>query len=484
VRIFKPGSKQPSETTRFMCASVFLGHDADIRKKLSVYVTDKHHAMADNYGLDARLLARVLDFHDQEKFHYRLWHGPVGLVCFLALVLIWMFVTPDTSAIVVFLAILAACALAVPSYQRYMRDHYEYALRYFGGDKFDAQKAMDAFKNSSHKLEDGVADREIGGNVTVFGGFEPFVGSGASIGEWSLLIDTRKGKEDETPLKFTEQDLEAAITSSFQHLPLPGLDISDRLCVHGLDVASVAGLLPDRFGRPRQTVDEETMARFRHTGSHLARMYKSVAVFGWGDQVRISFFYRLFFSGPMLYIETYSRVLQPVWTRYRDVDNLVAPKTGKKIALFIGLAVASPILCLKECYDLLKRLQAASEHRTLEKAEKKKIEEQARYNYGVLSSLRESFATAIYDHFFEKADRDLYVKTLQKQLLDAILDFLDSKKVDTSDLHEQRTYIINSGLIVHGGLQAGAVAVGQEAQATGGDVKEKPKKIKVGGQAA
>jgi hypothetical protein len=480
LKIFKPGSKQTSETTRFMCASVFLGHDADIRKKLSVYVTDKHHAMADNYGLDARLLARVLDFYDREKFHYCLWHGPVGLACVLALLVLWFFAPPIAEVLV----IMAACALAVPSYQRYMRDHYDYALRYFGRDKFDAQLAMDAFKNTSHKLEDGVADREIGGNVTVFGGFEPFVGAGVSVGDWSLLIDTRKGKEDETPVKFTEQDLEAAITSSLRHLPLPGLDISDRLCVHGLDVASVAGLLPDRFGRPRQTVDEETLARFRHTDSHLARVYKSVAVLGWGDQVRICFFYRLYFSGPMLYIETYSRVLQPLWLRYREVDNLVVPRTGKKIALFVGLSVVSPLLCIKECYDLLKRVQAWSEHRKLEEAEKKKIEEQARYNYGVLSSLRESFATSIYDHFFEKSDRDLYVKTLQKQLFDAILDFLESKKVDTSELREQRTYIINSGLIVHGGLQAGAVAVGQEAQATGGDVKDKPKKIKVGGQAA
>lgn len=471
-----------SETTRFMCASAFLGHDDDIRKKVRTYVADRHHAMADNHGLDVVLLARVLDFNDQKKFRHYLWHGPIGVVCFLVLVLAWFSLTPDTQPMVLVAGLVAALVLGAASYRRYMRNHYEYPLRYFTRETFDAETAMNAFQNSSHKLEDGVLDRELNGNVTVFGGFDPFVGAGGSIGDWSLLIDTRKGSEGATPSKFAEADLDAAIALSFQRLPLPDLEIADRLFVHGVDAASV-GLLPDFFGRPSQSVDEGTMARFRSTDSHLARVYKMVAVSGWGDQVRVSLFYRIILNGPVLYIENHSRVLQPVWVRYREIDNLVPLKADKKFGLFIGQVVISPIVCLIECFGLFAWMRAAAERRELEKAEKERIEEQARYNYGCVSSLRESFSTSIYDHFFEKSDRDLYVKTFQKQFLDAILEFLDSKNVDTSDFREQRTYIINSGLIVHGGLQAEALAVGEEAQATAGK-KDKPKKVKAGGKAA
>lgn len=80
-------------------------------------------------------------------------------------------------------------------------------------------------------------------------------------------------------------------------------------------------------------------------------------------------------------------------------------------------------------------------------------------------SLRESVANSIYDHFFEKSDRDLWVKAIQKQLFDSVIDFLDHCNIDTSDLRDQRSLIVNSGLIVHGDLQAGALAVGEKAKA-------------------
>ena len=57
-------------------------------------------------------------------------------------------------------------------------------------------------------------------------------------------------------------------------------------------------------------------------------------------------------------------------------------------------------------------------------------------------------------------------------MLDAVIDLLDARNIDTSDLRDQRASIINSGLIVHGGLQAGAVAVGTEAKASAGVISK------------
>jgi hypothetical protein len=51
------------------------------------------------------------------------------------------------------------------------------------------------------------------------------------------------------------------------------------------------------------------------------------------------------------------------------------------------------------------------------------------------------------------------------QILDTIVDFLDSRNVDTSEIKERRTTILNNGVIMSGGsIQAQSVAVGRDAK--------------------
>jgi hypothetical protein len=477
-----------NDATRYMCASIYLGRAEEIRKKLTAHIADRYHATADNYGLDVPLIARVLDYYDQHRLRFLAWHGPVGLLAFLTLGAMVGAVDPGSQAVVIGIFIIAAVALAIPAYRQYMRNHFEYPLRYFGRGTFAPQAVREAFNNSRQHFEREAAERERPGNLTIYGGFEPFVGAGTSFGTWSLLIDSRKGAEGESPKTFVEQDLEDAIGSAFRRLNLPGMQVSERLFVHGSDVASIDGVLPNRFMRPIQNVAEPILAQFRHVDAREARVYQSVSVPVWGDQVRVSFFYRMAFRGPMLYIENHAYVLQPVSLEFRKVDDVVPAKTKRKIATFVGFALlyvlAGMLASIAECLMLLHLLQKRREAKQQDRLQKKLIEQQARYNYGAADSLRESVASGIYDHYFEKSDRDLYVKALQKQLLDAILEFLDSRHIDTSDLRDQSTYIINSGLIVHGGLQAGAVAVGESATAATEAKKPRAKRAQAGGKAA
>src|SRR5579862_2025214 len=82
--VTSPDAKQ-SEATRFLCSDIFLGHDDDIRRKFYAYVINRYHSIADNHGLNIRLLARVLDFHYQKQLRYLAWHGPLGVLYFLIL---------------------------------------------------------------------------------------------------------------------------------------------------------------------------------------------------------------------------------------------------------------------------------------------------------------------------------------------------------------------------------------------------------------
>jgi hypothetical protein len=71
-----------------------------------------------------------------------------------------------------------------------------------------------------------------------------------------------------------------------------------------------------------------------------------------------------------------------------------------------------------------------------------------------------------YRRYFQQVDRDLSTKFIDRQVLDTIVDFLDAHNVDTSQFAEQRSMILNNGLLVSGGeFTAGSVAVGEQARA-------------------
>jgi hypothetical protein len=58
----------------------------------------------------------------------------------------------------------------------------------------------------------------------------------------------------------------------------------------------------------------------------------------------------------------------------------------------------------------------------------------------------------------------MYVKMLERAALDTVVDILDNHGVDTAEIAERRSTIINNGIMMPGGsLQAGNVAVGTKA---------------------
>jgi hypothetical protein len=75
-----------------------------------------------------------------------------------------------------------------------------------------------------------------------------------------------------------------------------------------------------------------------------------------------------------------------------------------------------------------------------------------------------------YRRYFQRLDREMYVKTLEQRLLDAIIQFLDEHNVDVSDLVERQTTILNNGVMLSGGtIQAESLAVGTGARARAGE---------------
>jgi hypothetical protein len=73
-----------------------------------------------------------------------------------------------------------------------------------------------------------------------------------------------------------------------------------------------------------------------------------------------------------------------------------------------------------------------------------------------------------YQRYFQELDKALYAKVLEKRLLHAIVEFLDSRGIDTSEFNERKQTIENHGVYVADGgtFTADSVAAGQGARAT------------------
>jgi hypothetical protein len=97
---------------------------------------------------------------------------------------------------------------------------------------------------------------------------------------------------------------------------------------------------------------------------------------------------------------------------------------------------------------------------------KRHIDDDPEYNFGAQTSIRELAQSAHYRKYFQQVDRGLNTKLIDRQVLDSIMTFLDAHDIDISQFEEQRTTILNQGLLISGGqVSAGSVAVGEHSRA-------------------
>jgi hypothetical protein len=93
------------------------------------------------------------------------------------------------------------------------------------------------------------------------------------------------------------------------------------------------------------------------------------------------------------------------------------------------------------------------------------IREKSDFDYGAVASVRGEASALEYQRYFQKLDKEMYMKILERKILDGIIEFLDMRNIDTSDLKERQTTILNSGGIVSGGsIPTENLAVGERAR--------------------
>ena len=319
------------------------------------------------------------------------------------------------------------------------------------------------------KLEEIVETQDA--NTIIYGGFSPFVGSGINIGGWSFAIDTTKGKEDmgniSEPLPFQVSELYDYVTNSINRLDLENLSIEDNLYVNGQEIRDREEFLPNPLMRPITKLKDTFVNSFVENPTHSARHYRCVRVIDWQGELILSIFLRFSRVGQNLFVEANYYLLTPLSKYYRQFDQIKPEPSSediRKLALETMFTTFS--FGVASLTSIFQRFSNSRRRNNQRKEKEKEIKSNYAFNYGAITSLRERVSyNNEYNRYFQKLDQEMYLKSIERRIVEGLSKFLDSKNIDTSDFKETRSTILNHGVMVSGGsIQAQSLTVGERAK--------------------
>ncbi|MEV6608715.1 hypothetical protein [Kutzneria sp. NPDC051319] len=454
------------DATRYLCAAVQLDpglNDSALRGILH----EEHRAVASSPGVD---LVTVLKYGLAARQRQLLRDGLLGLILFIFIIL-FLGSPPQAFAWLIPLGICAWGTVFVES----MVAHYSVVAIQLTHAAFDPAKAPqpDNQRDRQRLAEIGARDR---GNVTVFANYAPFVGYGRTAEQWSFSLNVAKAAEDREVTPFTVQELHDFVAADVGNLGLPGVAVEDRLFVNGLDLLHgfepevEKAVLPNELAAPVSRVDDDMFDRLQDDPKSRARPYLVVRIGGWSGQLVVTQFLRfaLLPQKDMLFVEANYCLLPPMRHEYLAVDRLRARPTWRQISRVASASLAKTVPGLFGGFFRTVAVPLAALGRASKlRREAREITEDRSFNYGARQSLREQAADTRYHRYFQQLDREMYGKLAERRVMDALTRFLEDHGVDTSELVERTTMIMNNGIYVsgQGKIDANSLAVGANAVA-------------------
>ncbi|MDA3642423.1 hypothetical protein LZ318_20985 [Saccharopolyspora indica] len=463
-----PAAAPGTDATRYLCAALQL--DAGLNDKaLENILGEEYRAVVSSPGVD---LATVLKYGLAARRRQRIRDVLIVLLALIGLGILFG-EEPEWFPLVLF----AGWAVM---FVEAMSTHYGLLSSQLRRNAFDPANApAPANRRAAARLAE-VADQDRG-NLTVFADYAPFAGYGITIDNWSFTLNVAKAVEGEDVVEFTVQELHDFIAGSVRQLGLPGVLVEDRVFVSGLDLLHELeppvrqAILPEELAAPASHVDDTLLARLREDAECRARPYLTVRVTGWNGDLVVTMFLRFVLSPQkdLLFVEANYSLLPPVKRRYQQVDQLLRSPTPRQLG---RIAVLSLVRLVPAVFEGVQRVfgilgsplaQAVKSMR-----ERREITQERTFNYGAAMSLREAAADNRYHRYFQQLDKEMYAKLAERRVMDTLEQFLADHNVDTSDLSERQTTILNNGVYVTGqgklnamSVAAGAGAIARTAQA-------------------
>lgn len=449
----------PSRATRLLCAAAYT--DKQFRDKAITIHEDEYRAKAPELGIDAGAVLQ----HCYTARRRAAWRN--GILCIPVLLLLSTGIVRDLAAFpdevpLVLQAYAGSLLLAWLACGVVMFGE-TFANRYL-------TFVHDLSPNQFGQVYDVVPPRPLSDNVTVYGAFSPFSGSGFDIGGWSFSVNIkrpRSGSEDEPPEPFAIHELYDEIRQGFADLSIQGLLIQDRLFVDGRAIRGDRRFLPSPYALPTVSIDSDLMEAFQAEPTKTARHYLCLELADWSGELVLSTFIRFQKSESNLFVETSNFLLPPLKRAYDAADKISFTPLLKVIGPFlVRSALLGPLLAIAAPFSTIALLFTPLEQFNRVRRLRRAIREDPGYNYGALQSIRELGTENSWRVYFQKLDKEMHSKVVQQRLIDGLIDFLDDRGIDTSEIKDRGSHILNNGIMVSGGaISAESLAVGDGARA-------------------
>ncbi|MBL1103568.1 hypothetical protein JK361_02940 [Streptomyces sp. 5-8] len=452
------------DVTRYLCVAMHTDHRL-ARKAVSRIVHEPRRAVASSPGVDLGCVLRhALAAHDRQR------RQDVLMVLLLLAILITMPFTFGLSLVLGLLVGWVIVATEILSVQ------YRIVSRQLKRENFDPRRAPRPAKATDAARLEAIELRDRG-NVVVSSRFEPFVGHGLTYRTWSFALNTGRPETGKQVVPFTVHELYAHVSARVAALRLPGMDIGDVLLVNGADLLlgiddrTRAEVLRNLAGPPGAQVSDALLRDLRKDSSGRARPYLAIRVTGWSGELVSTLFLRcaLLSDNDTAFIEGSNCLLTPVPERYRTVDRqLDSPTFRQWCGLITEAAVCTPVQLVCAPFAILGDLCGTLGRHRAQRRQDRAIRLRS-FNYGAEFSLREEASDWTFHRYFQSLDRELYVKTIEHRVLDALVQFLEDHNIDTSDLIQRQTSIYNSGLFAGRdiSIQRSSVGTGGGGQRSG-----------------
>jgi hypothetical protein len=442
-----------TETTRLMCAAAYL--DGTFAQEVIEEIVDEpFRAVQVPAGVDIAPVVRHCLAAQRQKAIRDLVLMGIFVVAVLLFALTWSLKLLMLGFVLGWLTVL------VDEWS----STFNVAIKKLGPSQFDPEAAPTVGDSAvTERLAD--LDSRQRGNAVVYSGFNPFSSAGFDLDGWSFVIDLRKGAERlgqrSEPQAFAPREMYDAITESMTRLGLDGFSVDDRVYVHGTDIRDDRALLPEVVGRPVTDLPPAAFEAYVEAPTHRIRHYRRFQIVDWRGELVVTLFLRISVNEGRLFAELSRFVLPPLRREYRRIDGIGDELSFRQVITLVRRSLTMTLpLGLRSFGTAIRpflRMQALAKR-------ERQVRRDYFYDYGSRPTALDRARSTDYTRYFQKLDKEMYVKLLDRTLLDAIVEFLDTHGIDTGELVERRDTIINHGIMVPGGsVTAHNLAVGQNA---------------------
>jgi hypothetical protein len=445
------------DITRYLCTAVHTD-SAFARNAVERIIEEPRRAVASSPGVDLGCVLR----HALAARRRQVRRDAV-LAVVLLLVLIGLAKGIGLVTVLILGFLVAWLVVAAES----LTVHYGVVAARLSRQAFAPDQAPQPLRAEDRRRIEAIEKRDRG-NVVVFSQYTPFVGYGQPITTWSFAIDTSRPEEGKEVLPFTVHELNDHLAANVGALKLPGVHVENLLFVNGADLLygvddrTRDALLPDTAGPPEERVDPGLLHELREDGKGRARPYLAVRVTGWSGELATTLFLRctLLSDHKMLFVEGSSSLLAPVREGYRIADRLLGSPTPSQWWTLVSTAAVRTVgLLIRSPFSVLESLLGPLVQRRKQSRQAREIRHRT-FNYGASFSIRDAAGDKLYYRYFQELDRELYSKTVEHRVLDALVEFMEDHNVDSSDLIQRQTTINNTGVYAGGNVTVSNSAVG------------------------